>query len=65
MFFCFKQIPLNDKEKFESLYHLFNGERLLSVVVGIVSFLADKLLHFHDFFSIAQYFQSIIKRLKY
>ena len=30
----FKQLPLNIKAKFEFSYHLIDGERLLSVVVG-------------------------------
>ena len=45
---CFKQFPLNIKQKFESPYHLIYGERLLSVVVGVVSFLVEKPLDFHD-----------------
>ena len=36
-FFCFKHLPLNPKEKFESPYHLIDGKRLLSVVAGLVS----------------------------
>ena len=48
LFVCFKQLSLNTKQKFELLYHLINGERLLSVVVGVVCFLADKPLDFHD-----------------
>ena len=47
MHFRFKQPPLNDKQKFESPYQLTDGERLLSVVVGVVSFLAEKPLDFH------------------
>ena len=47
-FFCFKQLPLNIKQKFEFLYHLIDGEKLLSVVVGVVRFSADKTLDFHD-----------------
>ena len=46
--FCFKQLPLNNKQQFEFPYHLINGERLLSVVVRVVSFKADKPLNFHD-----------------
>ena len=46
--FCFKQLPLNIKQKFEFSYHLIDGERLLLVVVGVVSFSADKPLDFHD-----------------
>ena len=44
MIFCFKQLPLNTKEKFEFPYHLIDEEILLSVVVGIVSLSADKNL---------------------
>ena len=44
----FKQLPLNIKQKFEFLFDLIDGERLLSVVVGVVSFLADKPLDFYD-----------------
>ena len=47
-FFCFKQLPLNIKQKFKFLYHLIDGEKLLSVVVGVVRFSADKTLDFHD-----------------
>ena len=47
-FFCFKQLPLNIKQKFESPYHLIDGERLLSVVVDLVSFSVDKHSDFHD-----------------
>ena len=47
-FFCFKQLPLNIEQKFEFLYHLIYGERLLSVVVGVVDFSADQPLDFHD-----------------
>ena len=32
-------------QKFESLYHLIDEERLLSIVVGVVSFSADKVFH--------------------
>ena len=48
MFFCFKQLPLNTKQNFELLCHLIDGERLLPVAVGVVRFLADKPLDFHD-----------------
>ena len=47
-FFCFKQLPLNIKQKFGFSYHLIDGERLLSVVIGVESFLTDKPLDFHD-----------------
>ena len=40
----FKQLPLNIKRKFESLYHLIDGEKPLSIVTAVVSFLADKPL---------------------
>ena len=46
-FFSFKLLPSKIKQKFEISYHLIDGERLLSVVVGVVSFLADKS-DFHD-----------------
>ena len=44
----FKQLPLNIKQKFQFLYHLNGGERLLSVVVGVVRFSAGKPLDFRD-----------------
>ena len=47
-FLCFKQFPLNIEQKFEFPYHLIYGERLLSVVVGVVNFSTDKPLDFHD-----------------
>ena len=47
-FFSFKQLPLNTKQKLEFPYHLIDGERLLLVVVRVVSFLVDKPLDFHD-----------------
>ena len=47
LFFCFKTLPLNIKQKFEFLYHLVDGERRLSVVVGEASFLVDKSLDVH------------------
>ena len=49
-FFCFsfKQLLLNAEQKFKFLYHLTDGERLLSEVVGVVSFLADTPLKFFD-----------------
>ena len=46
--FCFKHLPLDIKQKFEFSYHLIDGERLLSVLVRIVSFPVNKTLHFHD-----------------
>ena len=47
MFFCFKQLPLNIKQNFEFPYQLIDGERLLSVVVGVVNFSFDKPSSFH------------------
>ena len=38
----------NDQQEFESLYQSTDGERLLSVVVELEIFLADKPLDFHD-----------------
>ena len=38
-------VPLNTIQKFP--YHLINGQRLLSVVAGVVSFSADKPSNFH------------------
>ena len=35
--FSFKQISVNIKQKFELSSHLIDGERLLPVVVGVVS----------------------------
>ena len=43
-----KQLPLNTKQKFEFLYYLTDGEKILSVVVGVVSFSAAKSLDIHD-----------------
>ena len=34
MVFCFKQLSLNTKQKFEFAYELIDGERLLSMVVA-------------------------------
>ena len=57
---CFKQLfvvffPLNIKQKFEHLEHLIDRDKLLSVVLGVVSFSFNKPLDFHDttFFRIA------------
>ena len=47
MFFGFKHLTLNIKQKNEFWHYLIDGERLLSVVVGAVSFSVDKPLHFH------------------
>ena len=43
-----KQLSLNMKQEFEFMYHLIDGERLLSAVVGVASVSADKHLDFHD-----------------
>ena len=43
-----KQLSLDTKQEFEFMYHLIDGERLLSVVVGVASVSADKPLDFHD-----------------
>ena len=48
LFLCFEQLPLNIKQKFEFPYHLNDGERLLSVVEGVVSFSVDKPLDIDD-----------------
>ena len=48
MIFCIKQLSLNTKQNLGFPYHLIDGERLLLVVVGVVRFLADKLLDFYD-----------------
>ena len=62
--FCFKQRPLNTKQKLEFLYYLFDKERLLSVVVRVVIFLSDKPLDFIDtIFSVLLVFLKYIKRL--
>ena len=47
-FFPFKQLPLNMKQKIEFWYHLIDGERVLLIVVPVVSCSADKPLDFHD-----------------
>ena len=46
--FCFKPLFLTIQQKFEFSYHLIEVERLLLVVVGVVSFSVDKSLDFHD-----------------
>ena len=48
MFLFFKQLPLNTQQKFEFLYHLIDGERAVSLAVGVVSFSVGKPLDFHD-----------------
>ena len=55
--FRFKQRPLNDKQKIGSPYQLTDGERLLSIVVTVVNFSADKYL--------IQLFQYCLAFLKY
>ena len=47
---CFKKLPLNIKQKCDSMYHLIDGEKVLPVVVRIVSFSVHKPLDFHDTF---------------
>ena len=47
-FYCFKQLPLNIKQKFEFSCHLIDGERILSVVVGGLTFSVGKPLDFHS-----------------
>ena len=47
-FVGFKQLPLNMKQIFKFLYHLINGEILLTVVVKAASFAAGKHLDTHD-----------------
>ena len=41
-------LPLNIKQNFESGYHLIDGEKLLSVVVGVASFSIGKDLDLLD-----------------
>ena len=48
MFSFFNELPLITKQNFEFMYRLICGERLLSEVVGGVSFLAEKRLDFLD-----------------
>ena len=45
-FFRFKQLPLNVKQRFEFSYHLIDGEGIISVLVRVVRFLADKTFRF-------------------
>ena len=45
---CFKQLLLDMKQKFGFSYHLIDGEKLLSVVIGVPTFLTDKPLDFHN-----------------
>ena len=42
------KLPSNIKQKFEFSDLLIDAERLLSVVVGAVSFSVNKSLYFHD-----------------
>ena len=46
--FYFKQIPLNTKQIVLLPHCLIDGGRLLSVVIGLISFSVDKPLDFHD-----------------
>ena len=46
--FCFKQLSLDTKQKFQFPYHLIDGERLVSVMLEVVRFTAEKPLDFHD-----------------
>ena len=59
-FFCFKQLALNIKQKFEFAYHLIDIEILL-LVVRVVRFLVGKPLDFH----MIQLFQYYLILLKY
>ena len=47
-FFCFMHLSLNIKQKFEFFYHSIKGEKLLSVVVAVVSSSVNKPLDFDD-----------------
>ena len=42
--FCFEQVHLKNKQKFEFPFQLVKGEKQLSLVVGVVSFSAIKPL---------------------
>ena len=44
--FCFKELPLDSKQKSQFSYHLTDREILLSVLVGAVDVSADKLSDF-------------------
>ena len=46
--FCFKQLPLNTRQKCESQCQLIDEEILSSIVVGVVIFSADNVLEFHE-----------------
>ena len=46
--FCFKYLPLIDRQKLEFSYHLINEKRRVLVVIEVVSFSADKPIDFHD-----------------
>ena len=48
MHFLLEAASFKFKQKFEFLYHVIDWARLLSVVVGVPSFLNDKPLDFHD-----------------
>ena len=60
MLFCFKQLPLNAEEEFESPYHLIDGEKLLSVVADVIIFWLTNL-----YISMIQLFQYNLVFLKY
>ena len=45
VFFYFKKLSLNTEQKFEFLYDLIGGERLLSVVVKPFEILSEVVLH--------------------
>ena len=44
----FKQFPLKIKQNLEFECQLTDGEILLSVVVGVVGFLSEKLVNVHN-----------------
>ena len=47
----FKQLPLNIKRKFESLYHSIDGEKPLSIVTAVVSFFGRQTFRLIQLFS--------------
>ena len=62
MFFVFfKKFHLNNKEIFEFLDRLIDKERLLWVVVTVVSFSIDKPVDFHDFHDYNESFEMLSK----
>ena len=46
-FFCFKLLPLNDKQKFEFPYYLIDRERLLLSILAVVCLSDEKPLDFY------------------